>query len=377
MAEQPQDGQERTEKATPKRLEDARKKGQVARSRELTSMVMLFGGGVAALSSSGWTGANVTALMARSFDVTHARLLNPEQLRVVFTEALLTGLTSIAPILFVTTILAIAGTSLLGGMNFSVGSLAPKLERLDPVKGLARVFGIKGLVEMLKAVAKFVLILGFAVVALSLLFEPMMAIGQSDLRPALADAKKIVFCVFMAAAAATVLVAAFDVPFQLWEHAKRLRMSHKELKDELKETEGSPELKARQRAAQQEMARRRMMEAVPDADVVITNPDHYAVALKFDPATMAAPRVVAKGVEHVALKIRSIASDNQVTVAEAPPLARALYYSTKLDQEVPQGLYLAVARVLAYVFQLREGVAGITLPSDLPIPAEFRREPAS
>jgi flagellar biosynthetic protein FlhB len=234
------------------------------------------------------------------------------------------------------------------------------------------VFGPKGLMEMLKALAKFVLILGFSVVALRLEQDTILGLARADVDSGLAAAGHVLFFTFLLVSSATVLIALVDVPFQLWQHGRQLRMSHKEIKDEMKETDGSPELKSRVRAMQQEVARRRMMEEVPKADVVVTNPEHYAVALRFDPASMRAPVVVARGVEEIAANIRAVARAHDVTVVSAPPLARALYHTTRLDQEIPAGLYVACARVLAYVFGLRDGAQHLTPPDELPIPPEMR-----
>ena len=185
------------------------------------------------------------------------------------------------------------------------------------------------------------------------------------------QAPRFLFVTFVIVASATAIIALIDVPFQLWQHHKQMRMSRQQLKDENKETDGAPELKARVRALQQEVARRRMMEEIPQADVVVTNPEHFAVALKFEVDTMHAPVVVAKGVESVAQHIRALATAHDVTVMSAPPLARALFYTTKINREIPAGLYVAVAKVLAYVFQLRAGVVDPLPPDDLPIPADL------
>ena len=262
---------------------------------------------------------------------------------------------------------------------FSVKALAFKWEKMDPVKGLTRVFGVHGLMELLKALAKFSLMVGLAIFLLWLEMDKLLYLGLNGLGPGMADAGNIILWSFMMLSAATILIAGADVPFQLWEHAKKLRMSKQDVKDEQKETEGKPEVKSQIRTMQQELANRRMLEEVPKADVVITNPSHYAVALRYEQGNMSAPRLVARGVDFMAQRIRLIADQNDVTVFASPLLARALYFNAKLDQEIPAGLYLAVAQILAYIYQLRASRRSSDMPvpdkpTQLPIPDEFRTE---
>ncbi|MGD9834808.1 MAG: flagellar biosynthesis protein FlhB [Piscinibacter sp.] len=370
MAEQ-DDAQERTEQPSAKRLHDAREKGQIARSRELTTMFVLLGGAATLYLSGGHLGEGMARVMRGSFTFGRADLYDPRLLGTRFVGVVLDALAALAPVLFMAVVVALLAPLALGGWNFSAEALQPKFERLDPLKGIKRVFGVRGLVEMLKALAKFVLVLAFAVVALKGEQGAILALGHGSTVGGLEQGTAILFHVFVVVSLASIVIALVDVPFQLWEHSKQLRMSRQDLKEEMKETDGSPELKGRIRNMQHELARRRMMEEVPKADVVVTNPEHYAVALKFDPAKMRAPVVVAKGVEEVAANIRKVAAAHGVTILSTPPLARALYHTTRLKQEIPAGLYLAVARVLAYVFQVRDGIAGASLPNDLPIPDEL------
>ncbi|MEQ8231933.1 MAG: flagellar biosynthesis protein FlhB [Gammaproteobacteria bacterium] len=364
------DAQERTEQPSQKRLDDARQKGQIARSRELTTMVVLLGGAGALYLSAGHMMSGIGHVMQASFTVSREELFSTRTLSLRFLEHVLDALVALAPLFFIATIIALFAPLVIGGWNFSAESLQPKFERLDPVKGIKRVFGVKGLVEMLKALAKFVLILSFAIIALKFEQQTILTLDRGSAESSLAASVEVLFFTFLLASMATAVVALVDVPFQLWQHHKQLRMSRQEVKDEMKETDGSPEVKGRVRQMQNEIARRRMMEEVPKADVIVTNPTHYAVALKFDPETMAAPVVVAKGVEEVALNIRKVGSAHGVQIMETPPLARALYHTTKINQEIPAGLYVAVARVLAYVFQVRDGIAALA-PTELPIPDEY------
>lgn len=365
------DAQERTEQATHKRVQDARDKGQVARSRELSTMLVLLSGAATLYGAGDHLLHGLTSIMARSFALPRGAAFAADLAPRLFVELTLDALYTVAPVLVVALVVALAAPLALGGMVLSADAVLPNLERLDPLKGLKRVFGVRGVTEMLKALAKFVLILSFLLLALSHWQGPILALGQGEILASLGASTRLLFKIFVVVSAATVVVALVDVPLQLWQHAKQLRMSRQELRDEMKETDGSPELRGRVRAMQQEVARRRMMEEVPKADVVITNPEHYAVALKFDPETMRAPVLVAKGVEEVARHIRTIAAAHAIPVLEAPPLARAVYHTTKLNREIPAGLYVAVARVLAYVFQLRAGARDALPPAELPIPSEL------
>lgn len=368
------DGQERTEQPSPKRLREAREKGQVARSRELNTMVLMLvaAGGLLVLGQGILT--QLAGLVQARFVLDRSALFDPKALVPALTETILAALHILAPFLLLLVLAAALGGLLVGGWSFSPQAFGFKWEKLDPIKGMGRVFSLRGLMELVKALAKFLLVGGVAVLLLNHFAGELMGLDSEPLVPALAHAAHLYGWMFLGLAATLVLIAAVDVPFQIWEHGRQLRMTRQELKDEHKETEGHPEVKGRVRSMQRQMARRRMMAEVPKADVVVTNPTHYAVALRYDPKTMAAPRVVAKGADLVAAEIRRLAREHGVTLVEAPPLARALYASTKLDQEVPAGLYVAVAHILAYVFQLRShrGTRQEPAPpSDLPIPDEF------
>ena len=364
------DAQERTEQATAKRQDEARERGQIARSRELTTVFVLFGGAAALHVSGARLLDGLAAIMRASLALTHADIFAGTPIPQRLLAVLVDGLLAVAPILALGFIVALVAPLALGGWNFTLSAAAPKFERLDPLRGLARLLGTHGLLEMVKALAKFAVILTFAVLALRAKQPALLALAHGSLAGGLAASAALLFDIFLLVSAATVMIAAVDVPLQLWQHGKQLRMSRQELRDETRESEGSPELKGRVRSLQQETARRRMMQDVPKADVIITNPEHYAVALRFDPKTMRAPLLVAKGVEDIARNIRELAAAHAITVLSAPPLARAIYHTTKINREIPAGLYVAVARVLAYVFQLRAG-ATLTPPANLPIPDEF------
>lgn len=380
MAEQ-DSGQERTEQATPKRRREARERGQVPRSRELNTMAVLLGGSAALLLLGEAMMDRLTAGFRDGLALERAQLYDPAALVEALGGALAEVLAVVGPLMLVLIVASLVGPIGIGGLNFSGKALSPKWERLDPVKGLGRVFGWRGLMELGKALAKFAVVAGAAVLLIVGLAPEFMGLGEEPLERALAHAGSLIAWSFLGLSAVLILLAAVDVPFQLWQHAKQLRMTRQEIKDEFKETEGRPEVKGRIRQLQREIAQRRMMEEVPKADVVVTNPTHFAVALKYD-RKMRAPKVVAKGVDLVAANIRGVAERHEVPLFEAPPLARALYWSTELGEEIPAGLYVAVAQVLAYVYQLRTAAEGAGAapapPQDLPVPPEFlqgRRRP--
>ena len=287
-------------------------------------------------------------------------------------EASAEALWMLAPVFILLLLAAVLGPAALGGWVFSTSALAPKFERLDPVRGLQRMFSVRSLVELLKAIAKVLLVGAITVLLLWTLRGELAAMEMQPLEPAIHHAVTMLGWSGLALSASTLLIAALDVPFQLFDHAQKLRMTMQQVRDELKESEGRPEVKSRIRQLQRQFARSRMMAAVPKADVVITNPTHYAVALRYDAGRAAAPMLLAKGSDLVALKIREIAEAHGVPVVSSPRLARAIWFTTEIEAEIPAGLYLAVAQVLAYVFHLRNyrrgrGSAPV-LPDELPIP---------
>jgi len=271
-----------------------------------------------------------------------------------FEDSVVTGLRLLAPLFLAVSVGAVAGALSFGGWTFSLEALAPKLDKLDPLAGLKRVFGWSGLTELVKAVAKFVVVALCAGLVLSSMAADFLGLGRLPIQEALPRAAYLCALSFLGFSAVLLVIAACDVPMQWWQYQRRLRMSRQELRDELKETEGKPEVRSRIRSIQQELATRRMMDAVPKADVVATNPTHYAVALRYDARRMRAPRVVAKGADLIALNIRNVARAHGVPLFEHPVLARALYATTDIGKEIPPRLYMAVAQVLTYVYQLRD-----------------------
>jgi len=367
-------GQERTEQATPKRLREAREKGQVPRSKELNSMALLMAaaGGFLLMGETVLTG--MQDILSNGLAIENVRNMDKYSVVEILGSTLVQSLLVVAPIFLLLTVVVVMTPVGLGGWSFSTKAISFKWEKIDPIKGVGRIFAWRGLMELVKVLAKFGLVAAISAMILWSLIDEILGLGAESLKPALAHVANLCGWSFLASSSALILIAAIDVPFQLWQHAKQLKMTKQEVKDEAKETDGRPEVKGRIRALQQELSQRRMMEAVPEADVVITNPTHYAIALRYDQYNMQAPVVVAKGADLVAARIRMVADQNSVAIVSAPPLARALYASTDLNREIPAGLYVAVANVLSYVFQLNAIETGDEIPeqpTDLPIPDEL------
>lgn len=377
MAES-ESGADKSEEPTSKRLEESRKKGQIARSRELNTVVVTMAGIGGLLVYGADFGQTLLELMRGNFALSRDVLLDDRSMALYLLASGKMALEAMMPLLVILLIAAVLGPIALGGWLFSPEAMAPKASRMNPASGLKRMFSTHALVELLKALAKFTVILLVALAVLSADQDDLLAIANQPLEAAIIHSAELVGWSMLWMACGLILIAAVDVPFQLWDHKQKLMMTKQEVRDEYKDSEGKPEVKSRIRQMQREMAERRMMAAIPTADVVITNPTHFAVALKYDPAKGTAPVLLAKGGDFMALKIREIAQQHKVMVLESPGLARAVYFSTELDQEIPAGLYLAVAQVLAYVYQLKQFRSGKgkrpgPLP-DLPIPPDLRRD---
>ena len=347
---------DRTEQPTAKRLEEARKKGQVPRSPELTAaaVVLITGGGLQMLGSH--IGSQLDAIMRAGLQLTREQALDETLLTSAFSSSMLHALLACLPLLGLTAVAALAAPLALGGWNLSFGVLAPDFTRLNPVSGFGRMFSARGGVELAKAFAKFTIIGIVAVQFLRTKSAELMGLGNEPTARALAHASSLAGHAFLMLAGALGLIAAIDVPWQLYQHNRNLRMTRDEVRQEMKESEGSPEMKGRVRKVQQEMARRRMMQEVPKADVIVVNPTHFAVALRYDEKRMRAPVVVAKGADLIAARIREIATEHAVPIFEAPPLARVLYRNVELGGEIPAPLYNAVAQVLTYIYQLKTAI---------------------
>lgn len=369
--------QEKTEEPTSKRLDDARKKGQIARSREFNTFAMLIASAGLLLVLGKQMGNGLLHIMQTQFQLSRDVIFDPESPVIYLKQAMLDGVILIAPFMAVMVIVAILAPLILGGWVFTWEAVTPKFEKLDPLKGLARMFALHGLIELGKALLKLVLIVIVAYVLGKHFLGELTGLHAEPLQQSIGHALDIIGFCFLVLCASLIVVVTVDVPYQLYDHSKKLKMTLQEIKDEMKESEGSPEVKARQRRTQMSMAQNRMMAEVPKADVIITNPTHFAVALKYDTSSNAAPKLVAKGADLIAAHIRSLAAGAKVPLVASPPLARALYYSTEIDKEIPKGLYLAVAQVLAYVYHLktaRENHWDEPLPpANIKVPDEFKQ----
>lgn len=363
MAEEAQ--QDRTEQATPKRREDARKKGDVPRSRELTMTGVMLSGAAAMLLLAEPVGGNLAAAFKSGFSIERALLMDERYLVPALAELGKSMFLSLAPLAIVLLCAVFLSAAVIGGWSFSLKAAAFKAERLNPLKGIKRVFGANGLNELVKAIAKFALVGAIAVGWLWFSADDLLSLGREPIGQAIRDSLRLCAISLLVVSLGLIVIAAFDVPFQLWQYEKKLRMTRQQVKDEFKETEGRPEVKARVRALQQQAATRRMMEELPTADVVITNPTHFAVALRYDDNSMGAPRVIAKGKDLIAKRIREVAEEHGVPLFSAPPLARVLFRTAEIGEEIPARLYTAVAQVLAYIYQLNE----------TPRPGQRRPEP--
>jgi flagellar biosynthetic protein FlhB len=352
MADEVNDS-ERTESPTQKRLDDARSKGQVPRSRDLTAAAVVLAGGLGLRSVGALFGGRMLSVMRENLTFTRDAALDNGWMLHQFERSALQGALAMAPLLGLLLAAAVLAPMAIGGWTFSGQALVPDFGRLNPVTGLGRVFSVRGLIELGKALARFLVV---ALVSVGLLWKQFHSFNQLEIEPtgaAVAHALGLAGTALIALGGALAAIALVDVPLAIWQFNKQMRMTRQEIRDEHKETEGSPEIKSRVRRTQQAMARKRMMQQVPKASVVITNPTHFAVALQYDESHMRAPIVLAKGQDLVAARIREIAGEHNVPLVEAPPLARALHASCELGDEIPARLYAAVAKILVYVYQLR------------------------
>jgi len=371
-------GQEKSEEPTSKRVDDAREKGDIARSKELNTTVLLLTAAGGVLVFGAQVINDLAQMMVYNFSVSRQAIFDPRLMFDYFGSSILGMLQSLAVFLSLLIVAAIVGPIALGGWNFSSSSISPKFSRLNPLEGIKRMFSLKSLIELIKGLGKFLVVGGLSVVILLLQQDDLISMGAEHVVPAMEHGLQVLGWAFLWMCATMILITAIDVPYQLYDYSKKLKMTMQEVKDEMKNTEGKPEVKGRIRQLQREMAQRRMMGDVPEADVVITNPTHYSVAIKYNQSGGGAPVLVAKGVDHMALKIREVAVEYKVPILSAPPLARAIYYNTELESEIPEGLYVAVAQVLAHVYQLdrSRGKYGPVddMDEDFPIPDDLKHD---
>lgn len=376
MAEN-EDGQEKTEEPTSKKLEDARKKGDIPRSKDLNTMLLTL----VAAGSLLVFGPGITEVLLEifhyNFSITREDIFDTQGMFRHLTNSVKEALLGLLPLFAVLVLAALIAPISLGGWNFSTEALTPKFSRLDPIQGIKRLFSLNSLVELLKAIGKV------AVVGISAYFVfnafKMELPSLAWMAPEYAFGRMVEILGWVAIwiSASLIFIVLIDVPFQLYQHNEKMKMTLQEIKDEMKSSEGKPEVKGRIRQLQREMANRRMMSDVPEADVIITNPTHFAVALKYDDGAMGAPELLAKGGDEVAFKIREIGEAYDIPVLQIPPLSRAIYYSTEIGETIPEGLYMAVAQILAYVYQLKQASSGkASHPGKAPspeIPDEYKK----
>jgi len=361
---------ERTEPASARKLEQARTRGNIARSRELATFAVLLVSGAAIALTGPYLYENLRSMMRNTLAFGRAEVADTAMMGRSLAEAGYDALWIVLPIAGAVLFAAIAANLLISGWNFTLEAVQAKFDKLNPLSGIKRMFSWTSLVELVKALLKGALIAGVAGWMIWLQREDILSLASEPFEAAMPHFGQITLYTFLAAAAAFALIAAIDVPFQLWNYGKSMRMTKEEVRQENKEMEGDPQIKARIRSLQREAARRRMMQAVPKADVVVTNPMHFAVALQYQEKKMAAPVVVAKGSQLVAERIKELARENRVPIVEAPPLARALHRHVDIGDPIPDSLFTAVAQVLAYVYQLNRQM-NPALPSDWQVPVNL------
>ena len=371
MAEEtPQE--DRTEEPTARRMEKAREEGQVLRSQDLTVAILTTGLMGSLYALRGFIGPNLTELFQSSLTIKLTPIQNANVLVHSLGSYTLEAFLYLSPLFAIAILFAIGGAASLDGFVLSAKAIAPKISKLDPLKGLARIFGTKALMELIKSLMKFLLVATVASIYLFTNYDKIIAMATADVRTSIIEGLSFVLLGGLIICSALMLIAAIDVPYQRFEFLKKLRMTRQEIKDEFKEIEGQPEVRQRIKQKQREIAEQRMLDDVPKADVIITNPQHFAIALSYDPATSSAPIVVAKGKGFIAQKIKEIGEELGVYQFESPVLARALYFTTDIGAFIPQKLYVAVAQVIAYIYSLKDENPDTSSPKPKPrIPSEL------
>ncbi len=368
---------ERTEPPSPRRLEEARRKGQVPRSHELTTFSVLMTGLMSVFILGPSLFASMKQILVGEFSFNRATLVDPSVMWLHLQSDLQTAMLALLPIFLACALAAFLAPIMLGGWLFTFEPITPNFERMNPMNGLGRMFSVRSLVEMTKTILKSALVGGVAAAVLWKDREQFLQIITMAPDAGFVFLWQMVRFTLTMAVAAMALIVLIDVPYQLWDYHKGLRMTKEEVRQEMKEMEGSPEIKGRIRQLQREAARKRMMSAIPQADVIVTNPTHYAVAIQYT-EKMRAPIVVAKGSFLLAERIIEIGKEHKVSVIRTPPFARALYHHAELGKEIPAALYTAAAEVLAYIYQLKQyqfhGGVEPELNNDLPVPKELDPE---
>lgn len=369
--------EERTERASERRLSHAREKGQIPRSKEFSNFFILFCCALIFYMSAEVITKDLVSIIKHYFTFDYEILNNPMPDNFLLSPQVKDFYFYFFIVLFLVVVVAILAHSLIGGFIISKTNFSFQAERINFFSGLKRMFSMQMLYELIKSFIKFLLISIVTVLFIKKYYFEILSLQSDNFYHSVVAGNDYIVLSFVMVVASLAIITAIDVPYQLWQYMEKLKMSRQELKEEHKELEGKPEIKSKIRELQRQYAKQRMMDKIPKADVVLTNPTHYAVALKYDSKNATAPIVVARGIDFVATQIQKVALANNVTIVSSPPLARAVYYSTKLDCEIPRGLFVAVAQVLAYVYQLRKfyhiGGDKPVLANELPIPDELRR----
>ncbi|WP_438467259.1 flagellar biosynthesis protein FlhB [Marinomonas sp. PE14-40] len=374
MAEN-EDGAEKTEDASSKKLDEARNKGNLPRSKDLSSALLLLIAAASLYATGSLLAQDMSNIFEFNFVLSRADMFDVSKMVIHLSDSSIAMMDSLIVMMIVLAIAGIVGSVALGGFNFSWEPVIPKLSKMNPISGLKRMFSLNSLVELLKSIAKVSLVLIVAFFVLKIYLPEMLLVPFQSLELALEHAINVVIWAFVYVSLAVLLIAAVDVPYQAWTHKDKLKMTKQETKDEYKNAEGDPQIKARIRQAQRQASMRRMMEDVPSADVIITNPTHFSVALKYEAGAKGAPKLLAKGNDFVALKIREIGAFHNIPVIQSPVLARSIYHHTDIGEEIPTGLFQSVAQILAYVYQLKQSrLFGAKAPDGVPnvdVPQEF------
>jgi flagellar biosynthetic protein FlhB len=352
MADQQDESQEKTEEPTARRLSKAREEGQIARSTEITIAASVISVAIYIYLFGSSLLGNVANIFAQGLVFDSLAVLEPQVAAGRLADAMIEALFAVLPILILTGVVVLACSGLIGGYNFSWKSLQPKASKFNPIAGFKRMFGIQALVNLGKSIAKFLLVGGVTYLLIDASITEFAEISLMALEPGLTVSASILTTAFLVASSTLIIIALIDAPYQVYQHNQKMKMSLREVKDERKDTEGSPEVKQRIRQKQREVSAARMLEAIAEADVVITNPEHFAVALAYDPSSEDPPKVVAKGTDVMAERIRERAGEEGVPLFQSPVLARALFFTTEIEAFIPEPLFEAVAQVIAYIFNI-------------------------
>ncbi len=361
-----EDSSQKTEQPTARRLRKAVEEGDVVRSIELPAAAVMISAAIVMALMGSWWVSRFARQMEAGFTFDRKTLEAPYLIPTTFLYAIGEGLLVVLPLMLVTAVIAIAASGVTGGFHFSAKAFSPRWSKLSPINGFKRMLGTHALAELLKAIGKFSVVSLVLWWLIDRYLVDLMRVANMGLEPALGQAGQMIMQSALWLTLSLVVIALIDAPYQRWSYFKKLRMTKQEVKDELKDMEGRPEVKQQIRRRQREMANARMISKIKDADVVITNPEHFAVALSYDPTSDGAPILLAKGADHIAARIREEARLHGVEMFSSPQLARALYFTTEVDQPIPEALYHAVAPVIAYVFslsQVRPGVEPMARPT--------------